>query len=171
MGGIANIHISKISWPYIYWKNPNKTKCQTPTLQGVTLTHKSQPISRYRPNFAHFDFFGGSDSSNELILGIPFSTSALGVFRTSFIFVKPRVEALLLSCTFLGKADLRGVKAVATRFADLRIFARTSHDRFFARYQRTDETTKARSVEYQRQQQRATYLLQCRLLRQLLSVQ
>lgn len=41
---------------------------------------------------------------------------------------------------------LRGVKAVATLLADFRMVARTSHDRFLARYQSTDETTTTTSV-------------------------
>jgi hypothetical protein len=100
------------------------------------------PRSGHRPNFfAHLDCFGGSDISNELILGFAFSTSTLsplGVFGDSSIFVKPLVDFL---CTSFGNVDLLGVNAVATFRAELRIFLRTSHDRFFARYQRTEEAT------------------------------
>jgi hypothetical protein len=107
---------------------------------------KQLPGTGHRPNFfAHFDCFGGSLISKELILElIPFSTSmltlCLGVLGTSSILVKPLPDLL---CTSLGKLDLLGVKAVATLLADLRMVARTSHDRFFARYQRTEETTVA----------------------------
>ena len=46
----------------------------------------------------------------------------------------------LFECMSLGKVDLRGVNAVTTFRAELRILARISHDRFFARYHNTAET-------------------------------
>ena len=64
----------------------------------------------------------------------------LGVGGTSSIFVKPLLDRLTF-CTSFGKVDLLGVKAVATLLADLRIVFLTSHDRFLARYQRTEDAT------------------------------
>jgi len=98
---------------------------------------------------AHFDFLGGSDNSNddifvELPCLLPFSISPksslnLGVGGTSSILVKPLFD--LLFWTSLGNVDRRGVRAVATFLADLRIVLRTSHDRFLATYHSIDEPT------------------------------
>jgi hypothetical protein len=92
---------------------------------------------------AHRDCFGGSDISKDDIFELPFSISllrVLGVGGTSSIFVKPLLVRLTF-CTSFGNVDLLGVNAVTTLLADLRIVFLTSHDRFFARYQRTDDTT------------------------------
>src|SRR4051812_39020131 len=97
------------------------------------------------PNFcAHFDFFGGSDISKEDNFELPFSISnprTFGVSGISSSLLAPLVD-LLGCCTSFGNVDLLGVKAVATLLADFRMVLRTSHDRFFAKYQSTDEATK-----------------------------
>ncbi len=102
------------------------------------------PYIGHRPNFlAHFDWLGGSDTSNDDIFELAFSMSLLlvrGVGGTSSIFVNPRFDPLVLR-TSLGKVDRRGVNAVATFLADLRIVFRTSQDRFLARYQRIEDAT------------------------------
>jgi hypothetical protein len=88
--------------------------------------------------------FGGSDISKDDSFEFPFSISllpTLGVFGTSSILDRPRVDFLLGFCTSLGNADRLGVNAIAIFRADFLIRARTSHDLFFAKYQRTDETT------------------------------
>jgi hypothetical protein len=54
--------------------------------------------------------------------------------------VKPLID-LLLPCTSFGNVDLRGVKAVTTFLADLRMVSRISQDRFLARYHSTEDTT------------------------------
>jgi hypothetical protein len=95
--------------------------------------------------FPHLVFdFGGSDISKDDNFEFPFSRSllpTLGVFGTSCILDKPLVDFLLGFCTSLGNAERLGVKAMAIFLADFLIFARSSHDLFFAKYQRTDETT------------------------------
>lgn len=105
---------------------------------------RSHPCRQvHLPSFlAHFDCFGGSDISKDVNFGFAFSTSVLlvlGVFGTSFIFVNPLVDLLLLWISF-GKVDLLGVRAVATLRADFRMLLRISHDLFFARYHNTAET-------------------------------
>lgn len=82
-------------------------------------------------------------TSNVSSFGSAFSTSllrVLGVSGTSSILVEPFVD-LRTSCTSLGNVDLRGVKALATFLADLRMFSRILQDRFFAKYQSTDVVT------------------------------
>lgn len=90
--------------------------------------------------FAQLGFFCGSNSSKDFTLRpFPFSISALaprGVVGASSILWSP-LEFL----SFLGNVVLRGVKAVATRRAELRIFFRTSHDLFFACQNKIDEAT------------------------------
>ena len=94
---------------------------------------------------AHRELFGGSAISKEDIFEFPFSTSpkrlSLGVGGPSSILVKPLVEARLGCSASFGNVERRGVRAVATLLADLRIVFRTSHDRFFARYHSTDDAT------------------------------
>jgi len=114
---------------------------------GYRVFHQKSnlPCADQRPSFfAHLDCFGGSDISNDDIFELPFSTSLLLVLEvvggTSSIFVKPLLD-LLAFCTSLGNVDLLGVNAVATLLADLRIVFLTSHDRFFAMYQRIDDAT------------------------------
>jgi len=51
----------------------------------------------------------------------------------------PPLVDLLGLWTSLGNVDRRGVNAVTTFRADLRMLARISHDRFFARYHSTAE--------------------------------
>jgi hypothetical protein len=84
--------------------------------------------------FAHFFALGGSSNSNDENFEFPFSKSLvrLGVGGTSSFLAIPDLAGLLC-CTSLGNVDRRGVKAVATLFADLRRDFRNSHDRFFAR--------------------------------------
>lgn len=106
----------------------------------------------YRPNlcpFVHLECFGASDISIEDNLVPPFSSSnpanrwSLGVGGTSSILVKPRLD-LRDPCdmTSLGNVVLRGVRAVTTLLADRRIVFLTSHERFLARYHRTEDPTK-----------------------------
>ena len=111
-------------------KNLGNTYIITKTLLPMVSGHR-------RPLPPHFAALGTSSISN-LILG-PFSISVPSSRGYSSIFAM--LFIVLFFCTSLGKVDLLGVNAVATLRAELRSFLRTSHDRFFARYQRTEEPT------------------------------
>jgi len=82
-------------------------------------------------------------------LTFPFSTSlllVLGVFGTSSILVRPREDLIDLRASF-GNVLRRGVSAVATFLADRRIDARSSHERFLAKYQRVAVTIPINTTE------------------------
>lgn len=129
---------------FIFPNQPSHLRCPSQISTGIKrFIIKDLSSNGHLPNFrAHCDFLGGSDISKDDIFWLPFSTSkdrTLGVGGTSSILLAPLVD--LICCTSFGNADLLGVKAVATLFADLLIVLRTSHDRFLARYQSTDEAT------------------------------
>jgi len=110
----------------------------------------------YRPNLLPHPFFppgrsGSVNSKADILALVAFSTSLLpilGEFGTSSILVKP-LENLRDLRTSLGNVLLRGVSAVATFLADFRSDARTSHERFFAKYQRVAVVTVFASVSYE----------------------
>jgi hypothetical protein len=116
------------------------TKKNTPRYHKTANSHRD-----YRPIFfAHFDFFGGSAITKDVTLGFPFSTSEFASFGEPGISSNLVLTLLLdrlFECISFGNVDLRGVKAVTTLRAELRILARISHDRFFARYHNTADTT------------------------------
>ena len=89
-------------------------------------------LSVFRPHLANLL---GAFISIASAFEFAFSRSSVvirGVGGTSSIFDMP-LEFLFGLRTFLGNSDRRGVKAVATRFADFLMLARISQDLFFAK--------------------------------------
>jgi hypothetical protein len=95
---------------------------------------EDRSIPRHLPTFlAHFEPFGGCCNSNDDNFEFPFSSSkdCFEAGCSSSILAIPDRDGLFWR-TSLGNVDRRGVNAVTTFFADLRIVLRTSHDLFLA---------------------------------------
>jgi len=105
----------------------------TPVVNKVQILDRSRDYrSGLRPHFA--EGFRGSDTSNVDIFAFAFSMSdtfIFGVGGTSSILVRPFEDLLDVLASF-GNSDLRGVRAVTTFFADLRMLALISQDLFLA---------------------------------------
>jgi hypothetical protein len=94
--------------------------------------------------FAHLGVLCGSAIRDDVPLEFAFSISEAlrrGEPEISSSLVLLLLVDRLSECTSFGNVDLRGVSAVTTFRADLRMLSRISHDRFFARYHSTAEMT------------------------------
>jgi len=120
-------------------ETPYAKNAHCPKAPHVIFSKYRYHLQGFKPHlsvfFAHLvEGFGGSFNSIDDILVLPFSRSkpltfGVGGMSSSFdIFL----ELLLPFFTLLGNSDLRGVRTVATRFADLLIVSLIVHSLFFA---------------------------------------